>query len=100
MKESQTIQSALRFAKHHRIEYIRMAFRPGVAVGWPDFLFLIPGGNPLFIEFKASGKRPTAMQARRIAQLRNLGYEVTVCDNPEDARAAILGAMETARLSA
>src|SRR5690606_14277269 len=30
--------------------------------GYPDRLFLIPGGRPLFIEFKRPGERPTPRQ--------------------------------------
>src|SRR5690606_35937510 len=30
--------------------------------GYPDRLFLIPGGRPLFIEFKRPGEEPTPRQ--------------------------------------
>jgi hypothetical protein len=49
--------------------------------GWPDRLLLIPGGKPLFIEFKRPGEVPRPLQAQRIDTLRALGYDVSVIDD-------------------
>ena len=57
--------------------------------GWPDRMFLIPGGMPLFIEFKQPGEEPRAKQLHIHALLKGLGYLVKVCDNEEDAMEAI-----------
>lgn len=54
----------------------------------PDRLFLFPD-RPRWIEFKRPGEEPTPLQADKIAQLRELGYEVEVHDNKEQACAAI-----------
>jgi hypothetical protein len=70
------------------------------ARSWPDQLFLIPGGRPLFIEFKKPGEVPTEKQAHRIKQLRDLGYDVEVCDSKEQGIACVGAAMEAARLHA
>ena len=45
------------------------SFKWGVD-GWPDRIFLIPGGRPFFIEFKAPGEEPNPRQAFRIKCLR------------------------------
>ena len=62
--------------------------QPGTT-GQPDRLFLIPGGKPLFIEFKALGKEPEKIQLHRHEELRALGYDVEVHDTREGAITAI-----------
>lgn len=44
--------------------------------GWPDVLFLVPGGRPLFMEFKRPGKDLEPLQAERKSDLEKLGYDV------------------------
>ena len=59
-----------------------------VSPGWdgaPDRVCLWPGGRITFVELKAPGKKPRPLQIRRIEQLRELGFEVTVVDNLERA---------------
>lgn len=54
--------------------------------GWPDRCFLIPGGKPLFIEFKRpNGGVLSANQKVIIRRLKYYGYSVEVCDNVEEA---------------
>ena len=53
--------------------------------GWPDRLFLIPGGAPLFIEFKTPVGVLSPHQVFKITRLESLGYAVAVCDTVEDA---------------
>ena len=67
---------------------------------WPDRLFLIPGGKPLMIEFKAPGEmpRPDQLQCHNI--LRMLGYQVEVCDDADDALNYIRKAMEVSHAKA
>ena len=48
--------------------------------GKPDRLFL-KDGRALFIEFKAPGKRPTALQARYLERLRAAGFSAVVVDD-------------------
>ncbi len=59
---------------------------PGTA-GVPDRLVLLPGGRIRFVEMKAPGEKPTALQRLRHAQLRDLGFRVAVADSAESVRA-------------
>jgi len=67
--------------------------------GYPDRIFLIPGGKPLFIEFKAPGEEPDPLQLYRHEVLRELGYQVEVHDDYQTAFQAISDAVEAAQLS-
>lgn len=62
--------------------------------GYPDRIFLIPGGRPLLIEFKRPGERPRPDQQLRIHQLQDLGYHVEVHDTVESAFAAVRYALQ------
>jgi hypothetical protein len=90
----------VKWATERGIQSIRFAFRPGVTVGWPDTMFLVPGGRGLFIELKAPGKRPTPIQHHRLETLRELGYAAIWTDNADTARAAITHAMGAGRPAA
>ena len=65
--------------------------------GWPDRLFLIPGGRPLLIEFKRPGDNPKIKQEYVHDLLRSLGYAVKVVDDAEDAYEAVAEALRRAR---
>ncbi|MGI6545977.1 MAG: VRR-NUC domain-containing protein [Fastidiosipilaceae bacterium] len=67
---------------------------PGTA-GVPDRVVLLPGSKAGFIEVKAPGKEPTAQQLYRHEQLRDLGFQVFVLDDPE-AIGGILDAIQGA----
>ncbi len=86
MLEKEIQAKVITYAKSLGIQSIRMYFGPGIQTGWPDVLFLIPGGRPLFIEFKATGKKPTKKQMRKIEYLGGLGYSVLWSDNIEKAK--------------
>ena len=49
--------------------------------GMPDRLVLLPGGRIAFVELKAPAKKPRSLQARRIKQLRKLGFACYVVDD-------------------
>lgn len=49
--------------------------------GMPDRIVLLPGGQMCFVELKAPGKTPRAIQKRRIGQLRTLGFQVYIIDD-------------------
>ena len=51
--------------------------------GMPDRMVLLPGARIAFVEVKAPGEKPRALQKRRHAQLRTLGFPVFVLDDPE-----------------
>lgn len=78
-------KAAIKHAESRKVQVIRMVFRPGLRAGWPDVLFLIPGGRPLFIEFKSKGKKPTCLQAKRLRELVQAGYHAVWADNLPDA---------------
>lgn len=100
MTEAQVIAAAQRYAKKTGIISIRMVFRAGPSSGWPDFLYLIPGGRPLFIEYKAPGNKPTPLQAHKIETLKGLGYDVMVADTADKAIEALAARMGSTSLSA
>lgn len=81
MLEKQNQKKVVAYAAKLGIVSIRMYFGPGSQIGWPDVLFLIPGGAPVFIEFKAPGKQPSPKQFIKIELLRSLRYMVFVCDD-------------------
>jgi len=51
--------------------------------GVPDRLVLLPKGKIAFIELKAPGKKPRALQKRRMKQLSALGFACCVVDNTD-----------------
>ena len=51
--------------------------------GMPDRMVLLPEAHIGFVEVKAPGQRPRAIQERRHKQLRELGFQVAVLDDPE-----------------
>jgi len=53
----------------------------------PDRLVTLEGGDIFFVELKAPGKKPTDAQLRDHKRRRDLGCDVRVIDNMEDARA-------------
>jgi hypothetical protein len=65
---------------------------------WPDRQFFIPGGRPLFIEFKKPGEDPTELQNKNHRMLRGLGYAVEVVDDPTIGVCLIAEAMDAARV--
>lgn len=54
---------------------------PGTA-GVPDRICL-KAGRIVFVELKAPGKKPRAIQNRRMAQLRDQGFQVFVIDSTD-----------------
>ena len=51
--------------------------------GMPDRIILLPNGKIAFVEVKAQGKKPRALQFARHKMLRRLGFKVYVIDNKE-----------------
>lgn len=63
---------------------------PGTA-GVPDRIVIAPGGRICFVELKAPGNVPTALQAKRLDQLQALGCEVRVLDSLEKVDSFVRG---------
>jgi hypothetical protein len=55
----------------------------------PDRLFVHPTGEVAFIEFKATGKKPTPAQEREHMRLRGHNINVYVVDDIEEGKAVI-----------
>jgi hypothetical protein len=51
--------------------------------GMPDRLVLMPGGKCGFVEVKAPGKKPRALQLVRLEMLKDLGFKAYVLDARE-----------------
>jgi VRR-NUC domain. len=52
--------------------------------GVPDRLVCLPGGRVMFVELKAPGKTPTALQRAQIAFLNNLGFVASYATSCEE----------------
>ena len=52
-------------------------------IGLPDRLVLMPGGKAAFAEIKTTGKKPTMLQEKAIAELQALGFKAEVIDSQE-----------------
>ena len=66
--------------------------------GYPDRMFLIPGGGVLFIEFKTPYGRLGALQKYRHKELIKLGFKVEVHNDRDEAIASIKKCLEAAQL--
>lgn len=51
--------------------------------GVPDRLVLMPGGIAAFVEVKAPGEKPRALQLVQIRKLKQLGFPVFVLDEAD-----------------
>ena len=66
--------------------------------GFPDRMFLIPGGKPFFIEFKRPGEDPRPKQVDVHEMLTLLGYTVEVHDDTAEAFESIIKKLDSTRL--
>jgi hypothetical protein len=57
--------------------------------GVPDRLFVSPSGHVLFIEFKAPGKKPTALQEREMGEINKRGGRAAWVDSIEQGKAIV-----------
>ena len=58
-------------------------------IGVPDGLFISPVGFVIFMEFKQTGKKPTAMQQREIDRINQYGVLALVVDSVEQGKGLI-----------
>lgn len=81
-RESAIERTVTARATSHGIPVIKLG-----TSGWPDKMFLIPGGKPVLIEFKRPGTdlAEESRQAQRIQTLQRLGYLAEVHDSVEGA---------------
>lgn len=57
--------------------------------GVPDRIVALPGGRIVFVELKAPGGKPTALQLNQHKCLRALGCDVRVIDSKEQVDALL-----------
>lgn len=79
--EAKIEKKVVDYARSHGVEVRKYTSPQHRSV--PDRLFLFSPGLPVFIEFKAPGKKPTPGQVREINRLIELGYFVYVIDHPD-----------------
>lgn len=87
------IETAFVKATHQRGGLCLKFTSPSMA-GVPDRLVLLPDGHMGFVEMKAPGKHPRPLQVQRLNQLKQLGYQVFVCDQ-FDQIGGMLDAIQT-----
>ena len=73
----------------------------GMAAGEPDLRLYMPGGQVIFIEMKTMRGKLSKVQRERHDRLRQLGFEVHVCQEPTPAAAQdfVLGLLNLAKKS-
>lgn len=98
-REAKVRDPVVRYAHSLKIRTIRMYFGPGVQTAWPDDLFLIPGGVPLFLEAKAPGEKPSKKQDLKIKYLRDDGYNVNWYDSVEEGKKLVDAALWEAHVA-
>lgn len=87
--EADVRNPVVRFHLQNGDAHVRMSMARGVKRGTPDDLFLFPLGRSCWIEFKRPGKKPTPLQAYRIAILRRNDHVAFWCDQPNAAMYAL-----------
>jgi hypothetical protein len=86
MRESTIEQTVCAYAKSQGCLTLKLSGQN--QKGQPDRMFLYHG-RILFVEFKAPGKRPTALQARWLERLTEHTFAATSCDNIEAGKRLI-----------
>ena len=77
-----TIEKKLVQAVKHEGGMCPKLVSPGTD-GMPDRMVLLPEARIGFVEVKAPGAKPRPLQERRHEQLRELGFQVSVLDDPK-----------------
>ena len=87
MLEKQIEQKVCDYAKDRGLLVYKFTSPARAAV--PDRMFVVPSGKVFFIEFKASGKKPTVPQTREHQGHRDHGVLVFVVDNVDEGKGVI-----------
>lgn len=88
--EAKVVNALKKACEECGLGYVRMSLRPGVAVGWPDFIVFGPGGRTLWVETKAPNKAATRMQLHRRDTLAQFGHLWAKPDTVERAEEVIV----------
>lgn len=78
MKESTIEKAICAFAKEHGISTLKLS-GPNDR-GKADRMFM-KNGKAVFLEIKAPGKRPTALQVKFLKDIQKDGFHAAWCDN-------------------
>lgn len=62
---------------------IALKFSSSYHRGMPDRIVLMPEGRIAFAELKTTGKKPTELQKKAIAELQAMGFKAEVIDSQE-----------------
>lgn len=81
MKESTIEKAICAFAKEHGISTLKLS-GPNDR-GKADRMFM-KNGKAVFLEIKAPGKEPTALQMKFLKERQKDGFHATWCDNVTD----------------
>lgn len=84
MRESTIERNVCTYAKS--LGFLVYKFTSPAQRGVPDRIFINPSGVTGYIEFKASGKRPTPLQMHELNTLRVQGCFAEWCDSLEEGR--------------
>jgi hypothetical protein len=84
-----TIETKVAEDAKHKLGVLSFKLGLRYDAGWPDRVFLIPGGRPFFVEFKRSGDDARPLQEFRHELLRKLRYDVELHDDYDAAMNAI-----------
>lgn len=87
MRESKIEEAVWRYAKTKGYDHYKFSSPARAAV--PDRIFITPYGFLFFIEFKATGAKPTPAQEREHEKLRRMGQKVYVVDDTAEGKAII-----------
>lgn len=85
MAERDVIKPVTRWAKKRGVKWLRITLMPGAERGWPDHVFLVPGGAPVMFEFKKPGEGPSEIQKVRLEYLHENGYAAFCVDDGGEA---------------
>ena len=69
--------------------FLAYKFTSPAHIGVPDGLLISPVGFVIFMEFKQTGKKPTAMQQREIDRINQHGVLALVVDSVEQGKGLI-----------
>lgn len=83
MRESKIEREVCKYAKE--TGWLCYKFSSPGNRGVPDRIF-IRKGRIVFIEFKATGNKPTKLQESIISKMRMQGIEVSIIDNIENGK--------------
>ena len=90
-------RTAVQWAYTQGIVGIKLTMLGGRGVaGWPDYLFVLPTGRVLFVEFKRPGEGLTQLQEHKHGVLKQRHQQVETIDDVKEFKRVIAVAMGAA----